>query len=230
MKIKKVIGIYKITSPSGKIYIGQSCDIDKRWKYEYFKLHCKHQVKLYHSFLKHGVENHKFEVIHTLDVYDENELNALEIYYINKFNTFETEHGLNLTNGGSNGKLSEETKKKISEAHKGEKNPMYGKKGKDCPYFGKKDSDETRRKKSEARKGITAWNKGIPNSEEHRKKISDATKGKSKIRTLEHIKNNAIANTGKKRDGQALLNIIEAQRKRREQEVMIKQERLSMVF
>jgi predicted GIY-YIG superfamily endonuclease len=25
-------GIYKITSPSGKIYIGQSIDIEKRWE------------------------------------------------------------------------------------------------------------------------------------------------------------------------------------------------------
>ena len=27
-----MIGIYKITSPSGKVYIGQSIDIERRWK------------------------------------------------------------------------------------------------------------------------------------------------------------------------------------------------------
>lgn len=33
------IGIYKITSPSNKIYIGQSTNITRRWD-EYRKLQC----------------------------------------------------------------------------------------------------------------------------------------------------------------------------------------------
>ena len=41
-----VVGIYKITSPSGKIYIGQSIDIQKRFKH-YKQLHnCKNPEKL----------------------------------------------------------------------------------------------------------------------------------------------------------------------------------------
>jgi len=41
---------------------------------------------------------------------------------------------------------SEETKKKQSDALKGSKSPMYGLTGKNHPWFGKKHSDETRRR------------------------------------------------------------------------------------
>ena len=38
----RLIGIYKITSPNDKIYIGQSIDIDRRF-IQYQKLKCKKQ-------------------------------------------------------------------------------------------------------------------------------------------------------------------------------------------
>jgi group I intron endonuclease len=57
-----MIGIYKITSPTNKIYIGQSVDIERRFK-EYKRLNCKKQTKLYFSLKKHGVENHVFEIL-----------------------------------------------------------------------------------------------------------------------------------------------------------------------
>ena len=56
------IGIYKITNPEGKIYIGQSINIEKRWK-GYKNFHCKGQHKLYNSLKKYGPENHTFEII-----------------------------------------------------------------------------------------------------------------------------------------------------------------------
>jgi hypothetical protein len=58
----KKIGIYKITNPQGKIYIGQSNDIYHRF-YSYKKLNCKGQIKLYNSLLKYGVDDHQFEII-----------------------------------------------------------------------------------------------------------------------------------------------------------------------
>ena len=57
-----MIGIYKITNPTNKIYIGQSTNIGNRFKH-YKSLDCKRQSSLYKSFLKHGVENHNFEII-----------------------------------------------------------------------------------------------------------------------------------------------------------------------
>ena len=122
---RRIIGIYKITSPSNKIYIGQSVNIIRRW-YFYKKLHCKCQRKLYHSLRKYGHEKHKFEIIHRCD---KSELNRLEKYYIELYKCFNSYHGLNLLSGGdSNVKMSDETKAKIGAANKGSKNGMYGKK------------------------------------------------------------------------------------------------------
>jgi len=67
-------GIYKITSPSGAVYIGKSIEIDKRWK-SYRKLNCEAQPLIYYSLLKHGVGSHVFEVI---EEGEREELSALE--------------------------------------------------------------------------------------------------------------------------------------------------------
>ena len=57
-----MIGIYKITSPTCKIYIGQSINIEKRFnQYKWSK--AKSQPILHRSFLKYGVDNHKFEIV-----------------------------------------------------------------------------------------------------------------------------------------------------------------------
>lgn len=113
-----MIGIYKITSPSGKIYIGQSRNIEKRFK-TYNLLWCKPQRFLYNSFLKHGVKNHKFEIIEVCSV---ELLDEREIYYVNLYDTFNSNHGLNLKEGGgSNAKLSENTKLKLREINLGRK-------------------------------------------------------------------------------------------------------------
>lgn len=59
----KIIGIYKITSPTNKVYIGQSININRRFK-EYLNiLKSKGQTKLYHSFNKYKIENHTFEIL-----------------------------------------------------------------------------------------------------------------------------------------------------------------------
>lgn len=61
-------------------------------------------------------------------------------------------------NNGFFGKThSDETKELQSELKKGENNPMYGKVGPDHPTFGRKDSEEMRKKKSESAK--KAWEK-----------------------------------------------------------------------
>ena len=57
-----MIGIYKITSPTNRIYIGQSINIEYRFK-QYRWIKAKSQTRLRNSFLKHGVENHKFEIV-----------------------------------------------------------------------------------------------------------------------------------------------------------------------
>lgn len=90
----KTCGIYKITSPSGRIYIGQSKNIEKRFL-QYRRLQCKYQKLLYNSLIKYGVENHVFEIV--LQCLPE-ELNLNELKYIQETGSYKD--GLNMTKGG----------------------------------------------------------------------------------------------------------------------------------
>lgn len=107
-------GIYKITSPTEKIYIGQSKDVEYRLN-RYKELRCSAQVLLYNSFLKHGVENHIFEIIEQGD-FTRDELNFLEKKYILQFNSFRGNNvnGLNLTTGGDCVEFDSSTLDKMS--------------------------------------------------------------------------------------------------------------------
>lgn len=107
--MNKICGIYKITSPSNKIYIGKSVNIRNRISF-YKNIICKDQRKLYNSILKYGWNAHVFEVIYVCQDF---ELNDMEKFYIKYYDTFNTEHGLNLTEGGNGGRLSEETRDRI---------------------------------------------------------------------------------------------------------------------
>lgn len=89
--IKKMTGIYKITSPSGKIYIGKSINIQKRFK-QYKKSLGKGQPLLNRSFLKYGIDNHVFEIVCICDYED---LNDLERYYQLLFSSI-GKNGLNI--------------------------------------------------------------------------------------------------------------------------------------
>jgi group I intron endonuclease len=143
----KKIGIYKITSPSNKIYIGQSSNIDQRIKDYRKTIHCKGQVRLYNSLIKYGFENHSFEVIEYCQY---NDLNKRERYWQDFYDVINL-NGLNCKLTPCEGKkmeLSKEARKKISDKVKinqpmrrpevrikfsqmwsGENNPMYNAKG-----------------------------------------------------------------------------------------------------
>ena len=128
-----MIGIYKITSPTNRVYIGQSVDIKARLT-QYKRLDCKKQSKLYNSLKKYGFKSHTFEVIHYCDI---EELNELERYYQDLYDVLNKGLNLKLTEtSDKSGKLSEETKNKISLIHKGRKH-----------------TDEARRNMSKAGKG-----------------------------------------------------------------------------
>lgn len=107
-----MIGIYKITSPSGKIYIGQSWNISKRKSY-YKNNPNKSQCYIYNSLCKYGFENHTFEVIHILpnDI-TQDILDIYECLYMELYKDCNIEL-MNIRNGGSKGKLSIETIEKM---------------------------------------------------------------------------------------------------------------------
>lgn len=146
----KKIGIYKITNPKGKIYIGQSRNIEHRLN-DYINVSewLKEQRKIYNSLKKYGSECHVFEI---LEECSEDILNEREIYWIKYFDSIKS--GLNIRLGGIGGYHSEETKQKIREA-----------------LTGKKQSKETIEKRTKSLSGLKR-------SEESKKNISDGKKGK----------------------------------------------------
>lgn len=149
-----MIGIYKITNPKGKVYIGQSIDIERRWyRHKHDYINDNRNTHLYNSFKKYGIDEHTFEVIEECD---EKDLNKRERYYQEKYNAIE--EGLNsiyTKTSHFSGRLSEKSKEKIRKSRR--KNPT-------------KLTEEGRRK-------IIETHKGKPKTKEHNKKVSEAKKG-----------------------------------------------------
>jgi group I intron endonuclease len=110
-------GVYKITSPQGRVYVGQAVNIEKRLR-DYQKLKCKSQTRLHNSLVKYGTINHTFEVIEECSI---DLLNERERYWQECYDVL-SRQGLNckLTNTfDKSGVHSEETKKRQSEANLG---------------------------------------------------------------------------------------------------------------
>jgi group I intron endonuclease len=151
-----MIGVYKITSPSDKVYIGQSANIEYRWEC-YRKGYSKKQAKLHASFKKYGVSAHLFEIVHELPVdIDQLALDNYEQIYMDAYMDCGVEL-LNLREAGCTGRHSEESKEK-----------MKGKLGK--WMIGRKLSAETIAKR-------TAKQKGMKRSKESVKRYSESKKG-----------------------------------------------------
>lgn len=163
-----MIGIYKITSPSGKIYIGQSVNILSRIN-KYKNAKCITQPIILKSILKYGWENHVFEIVCKCE---QSELNEKERYYQEMFDCI-GKNGLNcmLTHTRTkSGKARQETIDKLT----GRKLPESTRE----KMRNKKISEETRRK-------ISQSNTGRVMSEETKRKISESNSGKK--RTQEYI-------------------------------------------
>lgn len=99
-----MIGIYKITNSSnGKVYIGKSADIERRWK-EHIR-HSKDEFTkekppIHRAINKYGAEAFIFEVIEECK---ENELNEKEKFYIQLYDSRNKKKGYNISEGGDGG-------------------------------------------------------------------------------------------------------------------------------
>jgi group I intron endonuclease len=154
-----MIGIYKITSPSGKIYIGQSIDIERRFV-SYKNLNgVRGQKALQNSFFKHGVDNHIFEILEECSI---EELNNLERYYQDLYNVLKDGLNCKLTKSDDkSGVICEKIRKKISNSHLGITPDL-----------------KTRLKMSESAKNRPKRNY----TKEHKLKISKGNKGKKRTK------------------------------------------------
>lgn len=108
-----ICGIYKITNPNGKVYIGKSKNIYKR-VVSYRNYFCQKQIKLYNSLKKYGWENHNFQIIEECLF---SELRKRERFWQDFYDVLNPEKGLNLVltkTDEEDGVLTEEGKAKIS--------------------------------------------------------------------------------------------------------------------
>lgn len=171
--------IYKITSPSGRVYIGVSSDYKKRLK-AYKSKNCKSQYGILHSLQKYGFSSHSVDIIEKFTstkayAYDK------EMFWIRSYMSnckkYPEHRGMNMTNGGEGrvgSTMSEENKKAQS-----------------VRLLGKKASEETRRKMSESHIGkkinrvftaeqiLASRERGrkLRHTEEAKAKIGAASKG-----------------------------------------------------
>ena len=85
--------IYKITNPTGRIYVGKTTNIKKRY-YSYSKNNVESQKAIYNSIKKHGWDNHIFEILFVSNTCSAERLTELEINYIKNNNSLHPK-GLN---------------------------------------------------------------------------------------------------------------------------------------
>ena len=172
---RKCYCVYMHISPSNKAYIGiTSTSPEERWDggRGYFKKTKNgnyHQPAMVNAINKYGWDN--FEHIIFDDGLSKNEAEHMEKILIALWNTNNPKYGYNIRNGGGSvGPLTEETKIKMSEAHKGycptedaRRKISEANSGEKHPMYGKHHTDETRKKMKES-------HLNNPMSEENRKK------------------------------------------------------------
>lgn len=220
-------GIYSIANKiNGKRYIGQSNDIEYRWKNHVIDLNNNkhHSQHLQCSWNKYGQDAFDFSVLEECDC---EELTAKEQYWMDYFCTTNGKRGYNMRSAGSGGKFREESKRKMSISRMGPLNHMYGRTGELHPMFGThpirksgvwKHTEETKVKMSEQRKITTIGEGngfyGKRHSDETKEKLRESSTGRklsqeavNKIkkaltglkRTPEQCERNRQAQTGRKK-------------------------------
>lgn len=172
MKIQnqKKYKVYKYTSPSGKIYIGQTCrDLKKRAGSN--GIGYRKSVHFYNAITKYGWKSFTVQIM--ANGLTLKEADWLEQYLISYYHSNESEYGYNISAGGKGvkGHMSEEQKLHISAATKGRVKSELERKRLLEAFKGRSVSKESVEKRANS-------NRGKKRSEEQRKHISEGLKGR----------------------------------------------------
>lgn len=174
--------VYKYTSPSGNVYIGQTSN-EKRRRSEFLRLKQSYGgQKMDNARKKYGVENFKYEVLFRAEFDSADDmaktLNEKERYYIMFFDSFKNGYNMNEGGAGNVGfEMSEESKKKISD------NTKKFLKEKGHPMKGRKHTEESiekMRRNTKKKYGEDNPNYGWKPSEELKEKLSQLAKQRTK--------------------------------------------------
>jgi hypothetical protein len=168
------------------IYIGQTWkSLQNRFNNGYGYINCVH---LNNAIKKYGKDNFEYKILTVCGTQET--ADYWENYFIERYSSRDPIIGYNIKEGGSNGKLSPETKKKISESligvntwTKGRAISQEAKDKHSQSMIGKNVgnilTDETKMKISLSKVGKPSPNKGNIMSEESRRKMSKSQKGNS---------------------------------------------------
>ena len=107
-------GIYILTSPSGKQYVGRDVNLPHRAT-QHLRGKEPECPRIHNAVKKYGADAFDVEIIQYPGISDE-ALNAVERWKIRQLQTVSPK-GCNLTEGGDSGKPSEETCQKLSESN-----------------------------------------------------------------------------------------------------------------
>lgn len=200
----QIICIYLIKSPSGRIYIGQTWDMNKRYKSGV----SPSQRLLYRSYQKHGKENHTKQIIHQLiGKVTQKDLDYWESRYIDLYKA----DGYKLLNiregGGNNGALSKETKELLRQRKLDwvKLNPEKQKIITAAACTANKGS----KRSTETRELMRASASGKERSEAHCSNISKAKKGKPSAFKGKTFNSESLEKIRTNRRGKGVVPIIQ---------------------
>lgn len=175
-KFESIRGMYIIKNLiNGKEYIGKTMNMKERMAYH----SSGKRLTIHLAIRKYGIEN--FQVYcEYFPEKSEDELFLMEKSMIAQYNTI-APNGYNISEGGrgiSGYRHTEETKKIISEKHKGSNNYFYGKKHTQETKDYISSINRGRVLTLEQRSKISKNTKGVPRTLEVRKKISEKNLGR----------------------------------------------------
>jgi len=163
--MSKICGVYILTFPNGKKYIGQSVDVYRR-----FKINDGSNPHLTNALKKYSWNNVKISVFER----EIKELDELEDDLIYILKTDDRLFGYNKKEGGSDGRIkSPETLKKLSESHKLYKITDEHRKNLSIACIGDKNGFFGRHHTKEDKIKMSLLKKGKKLSSEHCKKLSE---------------------------------------------------------
>lgn len=173
MKVYAII--YKTTClVNGKIYIGQHFVKSQKTLDPWYIGSGK--PKFERALNKYGADNFKRDIICKVTVFDIALINFLEEFFITKYQSRNDDIGYNILNGSvaeCNPMSLKGVRLKVSKSMK-----RLFKDPRNNPMYGKKQSEETRRKIANKAKGRQSPRKGVKLSEETKQRIREGVKAK----------------------------------------------------
>ena len=201
-------GIYSMTNVvNGKRLIGQTTNFRSRFG-RYNGLLARGDYKndhLQNAYNKYGSDNFKMELV---NLCDKDNLTEMEFHYCKAFNTFDRNFGYNKQEPGTHCVISEETRKKMSESHKGMRLSL-----------GYRHTEEAKKRISDSLNGNKRctgrrpWNDGLVGqySEEHLGKLRRAKIGRKL--TEETKKKMSTSAIGRKNSEESKKKLSESRKK-----------------